>query len=381
MPTLGKRAKDPALGCKCKEGRCVECRQCPRLSCKLNPCQCPEGPTRLPVPRKRKLGEIFCVEGVALPVAAAAAASASAANATPTQGEDGDLFDFGMSAPPPPPTEIALPVDLQNMVLRCKPLESAEDVIEALQLPRRQVLSRFQRRRIQTEGGVEASLVTNFDERSSKNTVQTFLDGVRRLAEIILPEAPDYLQAALPLSPSFVNRERQLLEQVMDTSPRKSIQARTARAVLAAASTNKNVGSDGMTKYTRKAALFDWQSIEQGHALVDEKRGRAQKLGGANAQLETGDAKVKNSQPSCRRGRISHCQQTNPSPSLGAQSMEKQVVAAMLRTMSKAKHHDTAQMRAPKTTTITATAGEESEVTPLPWLEPCFPKKNIHEQR
>ena len=262
METGKRKEKEPPLACKCKEGRCVECRQCPRRSCKIDRCHCPGGPTRLRVPTKRKLGEIIA-DGQDIPATVPPAGNETT-NSTNT---DPCAEALGMTSLPQ--QGAMLPIDLQNKVLRYKPLEFPEDVMEALQLPKRQIMTRFQRRRI-ANGGMESFRLdaTAFEKACCKRTVQTFQDGVKRLAELLLPEDPEYLMTMLPRPKHHT--EADILKQVIDKSPRRSVQARTARAVLAAA-LPRNETEIVMTKYARKVAMKDWDRLREGSVLVEHK--------------------------------------------------------------------------------------------------------------
>lgn len=299
-PTNRRKEKEPPLSCKCKEGRCVECRLCPRRSCKVNRCTCLAGPTRLRVPKKRKLGEIIALDQGNHRPCRAADSSGVATNATSTNNQqqphnsttDLLLEPLGIAPVPTTPQVAAgiathaddmavLPAttaDWHDKVLRYKPLEFAQDVVEALQLPpQRQILSRFQRRKIATEGIL--SMQSAFEKQCCKRTVQTFQDAVQRIAELLLPEAPEYLLQRLPQvvnSSSLPQQQtcRKLLQQVSETSPRKSVQSRTARAVLAAATADlphQKKDAVTMTKYVRKIALKDWELLQRGDVLSENK--------------------------------------------------------------------------------------------------------------
>lgn len=247
----------------------MECRQCPRRSCKINPCHCPGGPTRLRLPTKRRLGEIIADEGQPVTnipafVAPLPAATTNGTTMHHTTNSNPYTETLGLTISPPQES-IIMPYDLQNKVLRYKPLEFPEDVMEALQLPKRQILTRFQRRRI-ARGGMEDFCrdATTFEKACCKRTVQTFQDGVKRLAELLLPEDPEFLMNKVT-NPRHA--EAEILKKVVDESPRKSVQARTARAVLAAA-LPPNETTDIMTKYARKVAMKDWDRIRTGSVLM-----------------------------------------------------------------------------------------------------------------
>lgn len=260
MATLRRKEKELPLACKCKEGRCVECRLCPRRSCKINRCDCPGGPTRLRFPAKRKLGEIIAerqdIPGISPPAVAAKVAANETVNTTTNA--------FAETLTMTSPQEAMLPVEIRNRVLRYKPLEYPEDVIEALQLPERQIMTRFQRRRVANEGMDSfCEDATAFEKSCCKRTIQTFQEGVNRLAKLLLPEDPEYLLTKLP-HPRHTGAD--MLKHVVDKSPRKSVQSRTARAILAAA-LPQNETESVMTKYTRKVAMKDWERIREGSVI------------------------------------------------------------------------------------------------------------------
>lgn len=256
IPTMAsprkRKEREPPLVCKCKEGRCVECRRCPRKSCKLNRCECIGGPTRLRVPNhsKRKRSD-FLSRSTDKKVCAQ----------PPAVGEPSCQNTFLTEALSSSVSEAPLVMGPLGQVSRQMSLKYAEDVVEALQLPKRQIMSRFQRRKIAKEG-IE-SLQSTFERQCLSRTVQTFRDGVQKLAELLLPEDPGYLCDELLHSKHV---EAELLKTVVTKAPRKSIQSRTARAVLAAA-LPRGKTDDIMSKHSRQVALKDWELLKDGMTL------------------------------------------------------------------------------------------------------------------
>jgi hypothetical protein len=342
MPPAGYVAKthrETPLACHCKMGRCFDCRLCPRRSCKINRCECPAGPTRLRVPKQRKLGEVLAVPGNLATVAAAPAASA-APEADPFGYLADDGYDYTprqqqQQQQPSPPTERVVPANLANQVVRYKPLEYPEDVVEALQLPKRTIMSRFQRRRIAQEG--IAAMQSNFEKASLKRTRQTFRDGIQKLAQVLLPEAPDYLLAALP---EASDKEADCLKEILRQAPRHSVQARTAAAVLVESFPYKAV-EDVLSKYQWKKAQEDYKGLVTGRILeardattpaAERKKRKAQQLEATSEPpLDAAKPRAKKTSPPTAL----------PLSPLAPATLMDDTLRAMLATMPAVHHNNT----------------------------------------